>query len=264
MATVFMVGASKGIGLATRQSLIQQGHTVIGTSRQPIDGDLLALDINDEASIQRCMDMLATTSIDVLIYNAGYDLYSAAEDTTLADVRAQLETNFFGAVRMIQAVLPKMRRQGHGKIILLSSLGGRMALPFNSAYAASKFALEGYAESLRYELLPHNIFVTLVEPGQVKTDTLVTSIRSVNEPSAYGVPSAKLAQRARDEGEKATLTPEAVAQTILQLVERKAPPLRQLVGSQARMVVMMQQFMPVRLFERFIVRQFVTPLLKSS
>jgi len=174
MGTILIVGASKGIGLVTAQQLRQSGHRVIGTSRNPSDGDLLPLDVTDEGSIDHFMSLLEGELLDGMVYSAGYDLYSAAEDTSMDDLQAQLEANFLGAVRMTQAILPKLRLRGGGKLIFLSSLGGLSALPFNSAYSASKFALEGFAESLRYELLPHNIFVSLIEPGQVKTDTLST------------------------------------------------------------------------------------------
>lgn len=261
MATILIIGASKGIGLETARQLTQRGHTIIGTSRKSSDDSLLPLDVTDETSVSRFMERLGDRPLDGMIYNAGYDLYSAAEDTSIDDLIAQLDVNFLGAVRMTQAVLPRLREQGGGRLIFLSSLGGLNALPFNSAYSASKFALEGYAESLRYELLPHNIFVSLIEPGQVWTNTLATSIQSLSGASSYGVSSVQLANKARQAGERASLTTGAVARAVRRVVEHRKPRLRYLVGTQARMVVSLRTFLPERLFEGFIMRQFVYPLM---
>lgn len=266
---ILIAGASKGIGLVMARHLQAQGHTVFGTSRQPEKSNiddlrLLALDVNNPQSIQQCIEtvMHASGRIDVLINNAGYDLYGAAEDTSDSELRAQIETNFFGAVNLTQAVLPIMRKQGSGKIIHLSSIGGLVSLPFNSAYAASKFALEGYMESLRYELLPFNIFVSLVEPGQVRTETLETSVISTQKSTIFD--GQQVAQRAREQGKTASLKPEQIAQTISRIIAAKQPRLRYPVGSQVRMVVMLQRILPERLFESFIMSQFVKPLLKNS
>lgn len=261
MALILIVGASKGIGLETAQALGRRGHTVIGTSRKPTDNSLLPLDVTDSNSINQLSQTIKGQPLDAMIYSAGYDLYSAAEDTSIAELIMQLDANFLGAVRMTQAVLPQLRRRGSGKLIYLSSIGGMSALPFNSAYAASKFALEGYAESLRYELLPRNIFVSLIEPGQVRTDTLATSIRSLDGHSQYGVSSEKLAENARRRGEKATLTTNAVASTIVEIVEAHCPRLRYPVGAQARLVLTLRAVLPARLFENIILRQFVHPLI---
>jgi len=264
MATILIVGASKGIGLETAQQLRQAGHTVIGTSRNPSDDSLLPLDVTDESSIDHFMSLLETQSLDGMVYSAGYDLYSAAEDTSMDDLHAQIDANFLGAVRMTRAILPKLREQGGGKLIFLSSLGGLSALPFNSAYSASKFALEGYVESLRYELIPLNIYASLIVPGQVRTKTLATSIQSVEQPSNYGVSSLQLAEKARQAGEQAKLMPEAVARLIMGVIQNPRPRLRYLVGTQARLVITLRRWLPERLFENFIMRQFVKPVLKQG
>lgn len=265
MATLLVVGASKGIGLETAQQLRQAGHTVIGTSRRPSENSgLLPLDITEQSSIDHFMSLVEGKPLDGMVYSAGYDLYSAAEDTSMEALQAQMDANFLGAVRMTQAVLPKLRSQGGGKLIFLSSLGGLSALPFNSAYSASKFALEGYIESLRYELLPHRIYASLIAPGQVRTNTLETSIQSVEQPSRYGVSSRQLAEKARQAGERAALMPEAVARLIVDVVEHPRPRLRYLVGTQARLVVALRTWLPARWFEDFILRQFVTPVLKQG
>ncbi|HMQ30468.1 MAG TPA: SDR family NAD(P)-dependent oxidoreductase, partial [Chloroflexaceae bacterium] len=191
--------------------------------------------------------------LDVLVNNAGYDLCGAAEDTPLEELQAQVDENFFGAVRLTTAALPQMRRQGGGRIVTMSSVGGLLALPYNGAYAASKFALEGYSESLRYELLPAGIFVSLIEPGQVRTDTLETSIRSVNSTHARAV-----AERARALGRGAGLLPEEVARAVVRVVETRRPRLRYAVGGQARGLVWLKRLLPEPLLETFMMRQFVT------
>jgi NAD(P)-dependent dehydrogenase (short-subunit alcohol dehydrogenase family) len=263
---VLIIGASKGIGLEIAQVLHKNGAIVYGTSRNPQQAQLgtiefLPLDVTNEHSIQRAIEHVIQKSgrIDVVINNAGYDLYGASEDTTLEELSAQMDTNFIGIVRVIQAVLPIMRLQNGGKIINISSIGGLVALPFNSAYSASKFALEGYSESLRYEVLPFNIFISLVEPGQVITDTLATSIRSTQYSTTYS--AEQIAQRAREQGKKASLTPNQIAQTINTIIQANHPRLRYYVGAQTRIVTLLSRMMPQRLFERFIMSQFVNPLL---
>jgi short-subunit dehydrogenase len=261
MATILIVGASKGIGLEIARQLRARQHVVIGTSRTPKDDSLLELDITDADSVDGFMRALGEHPIDAMIYCAGYDLYSAAEDTRMEELMAQIDANFLGAVRMAQAVLPLMRQSDQGKLIFLSSLGGLNALPFNSAYSASKFALEGYAESLRYELLPLGIYVSLIEPGQVKTDTLATSIQSISRTSRYGVSSPWLAERARKEGAKARLSVRHVAKTVVAVIESRAPRLRYFVGTQTRAVMLMRQMVPAWMFEAFIVGRFVRSAL---
>jgi NAD(P)-dependent dehydrogenase (short-subunit alcohol dehydrogenase family) len=216
---------------------------------------MLPLDVTDEGSVRSAIAQVIAEAgrLDVLVNNAGYDLYGAAEDTPLEDLQAQVDANFLGAVRLTTAALPQMRRQSGGRIINMSSVGGLLALPYNSAYAASKFALEGYSESLRYELLPTGIFVSLIEPGQVRTDTLETSIRSVS-----GRHAEEVAERARSLGRGASLLPEQVARAVVRVVEARRPRLRYPVGGQARGVVWLKRLLPEPLLETFIMRQFVT------
>lgn len=257
--TVLISGASRGIGLLTARLLHERGHRVFGTARRPEAASapfpMLPLDVTDGASVRAAVAQVVAEAgrLDVLVNNAGYDLYGAAEDTPFEELQAQVDANFFGAVRLTTAALPHMRRQGGGSIVSLSSVGGLLALPYNSAYAASKFALEGYSEALRYELLPAGIFVSLIEPGQVRTDTLETSIRS-----AGGTHAEAVAERARALGRSASLLPEEVARAVVRVVEARRPRLRYLVGGQARQAVWLKKLLPEPLLEAFIIRQFVT------
>jgi short-subunit dehydrogenase len=155
-----------------------------------------------------------------------------------------------------------MRHQQHGQIINVSSLGGLVSLPFNSAYAASKF---GYSESLRYELLPFNIYVSLVEPGQVRRDTPETSIRGTAiGQSVYGVPPDAIAARARQLGMTARLEPAQVARVISRIVHSSRPGLRYRVGGQVRMVSALWTWLPEVIFETMIVNQFLRPSLERG
>jgi short-subunit dehydrogenase len=266
---ILIVGASKGIGLEIARTLHKHGSVVYGTSRAPQtshshDIRLLPLDVADEASITAAVRQIMNEQgrIDVLINNAGYDLHGAAEDTTFSELFDQINTNFFGTVRVIQAVLPMMRQQNRGKIINISSIGGLMALPFNSAYAASKFAIEGYSEALRYELLPFNILVSLVEPGQVRTDTLASSNVTTQRSTTYD--AREIVRHSVEAGQKASLKPTQVALTVSKIVQAARPRLRYKVRTQIRMVISMKRLFPEPVFERFIMGQFVKPLLKQG
>src|SRR3989454_6137768 len=164
--TVLVTGASSGIGQAIAQLLTERGFNVYGTSRKPT-GKLIPLDVRSDDSVRACIDRVGP--IDVLVNNAGYSLMSAAEETSIDEAKAQLETNFFGAVRMVNAVLPAMRKAGAGKIINIGSLAGITAIPFSAFYTASKFAIDGYSEALWHELRPLGISVSVIEPGFVHT-----------------------------------------------------------------------------------------------
>jgi NAD(P)-dependent dehydrogenase (short-subunit alcohol dehydrogenase family) len=170
-AVILITGASRGIGKSIGSLLAARGFEVFGTSRAPVPGafPMLALDVTSEQSVQQCVQSVLAKAgrLDVLINNAAYGLVGAAEETTLEEARSQMETNFFGVVRMVKACLPIMRRQKGGRILNISSLAGLTAIPFWPYYCASKFALEGFTEALRYEVRPWNIEVALIEPGDI-------------------------------------------------------------------------------------------------
>src|SRR5579862_6088499 len=174
--TILVTGASSGIGAAVVARLAADGHRVIGTARtsgprNPDGTPMLELDVTSDASAQACVARFLEIAgrIDVLINNAGYLQSGAIEEVTLDQARAQFDTNYFGVVRMINAVLPVMRRQKSGLIATTSSLAGIVPLPFWGHYNASKWAVEALMETLRHELRPMGIRVAMIEPGAIKT-----------------------------------------------------------------------------------------------
>lgn len=165
---VLITGASSGAGQSTARLLSQRGYQVFGTSRNLTvaehipDVEMLALDVRADDSVGACIDAVTQRAgrLDILVNNAGYELAGALEEVSVDEAKAQFETNFFGIVRMVKAVLPVMRRQKHGQIITISSLSGISPIPFMGIYSASKFAVEGYTEGLPHELKPFGIHVS--------------------------------------------------------------------------------------------------------
>lgn len=262
---VVVTGASRGIGRVISQHLAGAGYRVIGTSRQEAEPalsgvEMVQLDVQRSDSVTRCVDAVLRRAgrIDALVNNAGFDLYGALEETSWDEFEEQLSTNFSGAVRMVKAVLPQMRAQGGpARIVNVGSLGGRVGLPMNSAYAASKFALEGFSESLRMELLPHHIFVSLVVPGMVATDTLDTSIREVaSRQPEHSARRAAMVRQVRRDGARSATTPQDVARAVLRALTARRPLLRYPVGAQAAWVPRMKALLPQRVFEWLMQRLF--------
>jgi NAD(P)-dependent dehydrogenase (short-subunit alcohol dehydrogenase family) len=261
MKTALVTGTSSGIGLETARRLQQHGYRMFGTSRSAkptTEFETLELDVRSDRSAEACVNQVLARHgrIDLLVNNAGYDLYAAAEETSDAELRAQMETNFFGAVRMTKLVAPLMRAQKSGKIVQLSSVGGLFALPLNSAYAASKFALEGYSEALRHELLPFGVYVTLIEPGGVHTDSLETSVQlSSAELPAYQGAARGAAERLRAESRRTGLSPKSVAEAVVRAATHPRPPLRIAVGGIARFMPILKSLLP-NTFEGMIRSRF--------
>jgi NAD(P)-dependent dehydrogenase (short-subunit alcohol dehydrogenase family) len=177
---VLITGASSGIGKSTASYLAEKGYKIYAAARRVekmkdlavLGIQLVTMDVTDDASMIKGVDSIIAKEgrIDILINNAGFGSYGAVEDLPLAEARYQLEVNVFGAARLIQLVLPHMRRHQWGKIVNISSIGGKMATPLGSWYHASKFAMEGLSDSLRNEVKPFGIDVIVIEPGGVKSE----------------------------------------------------------------------------------------------
>src|ERR1700722_17193967 len=170
-----VTGASAGIGRACAEELHVAGWAVTGASRRGTTSGGwagLVMDVDDDDSVRSGVAGMLTAGgrIDAVVAAAGWGLAGAVEQCTIGEAKAQLETNLWGCVRVLQQVLPAMRAQGGGRIVLMSSIGGVIGIPFQAFYSASKFALEGLGEALAYEVAPFGVHVTLVEPGNVKTD----------------------------------------------------------------------------------------------
>ena len=182
--TVLITGASAGIGRATTDYFHQRGWQVVATMRTPEKSGAdhwfpgsdrflaLALDVTDLESIQQALGAAKAKfgRIDCVVNNAGYGLVGAFEATTAADVERQFGTNVFGLMNVVREILPTFRQQGEGTIVNLSSVGGQVTFPFYSCYHSTKWAVEGFSESLQFELRPFNIKVKLIEPGPIKTE----------------------------------------------------------------------------------------------
>jgi NAD(P)-dependent dehydrogenase (short-subunit alcohol dehydrogenase family) len=231
-SVILITGASAGIGRECANHLASTDWTVIGASRRGTSSGSwqgVAMDVDSD--------------------NSG--LAGAAENSSIEDAKAQFETNFWGAVRVTRAALPRLRDQGGGHVVLMSSIGGILGIPYQAFYSASKFALEGYAESLAYEVAPFNVHVTLVEPGNFKTDfTAVRRKVEVTGDDPYRTACEKaIAIMERDELHGAD--PADVAKVIEKILTNKNPPRRVSVGKlDERMGIMGKRLLPFRLFEK--------------
>jgi NAD(P)-dependent dehydrogenase (short-subunit alcohol dehydrogenase family) len=253
---IIVTGASAGIGQACADRLAKAGWTVVGASRRGSSGQSwqgMVMDVdNDESVAQGFAQVLAEHGrIDAVIAGAGWGLAGAAEQTPIADAKAQVETLLWGAVRCAQAALPTFRQQGGGRIVLIGSIGGVIALPYQAFYSVGKFALEGFAEALAYEVEPFGVQVTVIEPGNFKTD--FTQSRRTIVPSGDD-PYRAARERAigtmeRDEVHGAD--PADVAKAIERVLDSKKPPRRVTVGKMGERVgVMAKRLLPFRLFEK--------------
>jgi NAD(P)-dependent dehydrogenase (short-subunit alcohol dehydrogenase family) len=247
MSSVFFVtGASRGLGRKIVEAALSAGHRVVATARQPEDLDDLKvmygdqvdveqLDVTDPAQAETAISngIAAFGRIDVVVNNAGQGDRVSLEDTSLEDFRRQIDTNFLGTVYVTKAAIPVLRKQGGGRIIQISSLGGRMGSPGMTAYQSAKWAVGGFSEALAAEVSPLGIHVTVVEPGGMRTDWAGASMSSPTPSDPYL--STVGASAGAMEGFEATANgdPKKVADLVLIVAELDDPPLRILAGSDA-------------------------------
>jgi NAD(P)-dependent dehydrogenase (short-subunit alcohol dehydrogenase family) len=213
----------------------------------------MVMDVDDDMSVVDGVAALMTTHgrLDAVIAAAGWGLAGAVEHTPIGRAKAQLETNFWGAVRVVQAALPLMRAQGAGRLVLMSSIGGQIGIPFQAFYSASKFAMEGYAESVAYEVSPFGIEVTLVQPGNFRTGfTAAREDVAAEGDDPYAMAATKaVAQMVHDETNGAD--PIRVADVVVDVLTAKRPPRRVSVGKlDERVGLVAKRLLPFRLFER--------------
>ncbi len=267
---VLITGASSGIGRACAEYLYETGYTVYGTSRSGADPStadfddfdtfpLLKADVNIQSCVQELIHTILSreSRIDVLLNNAGISSVGAMEDFSMDEIRNQLETNFFGAVRMIQSVLPGMRERRTGLIINMSSIGGFMGLPFQAFYSASKFALEGVSESLRMELHEFGIKVVIIQPGNYNTP-ITENRRLINKSTDNSdyTQTFKRAYKVIKDEEKKGHNPLEIGQLVSKIIRNPTPKLRYMVGPLSeKMVKPYKKIFPYRLYE-WLVRKY--------
>lgn len=246
---ILVTGASSGFGLLIAKKLHESGYTVIGTSRNPekyaskLPFKMIALDLDSEQSINTLSDRLFKEigQLDILINNAGFLVNGIAEETPIELGRQQLETNFWGTIKVTNAVLPYFRKQKFGKIITVGSIVGLVSFPNAAYYAASKHALEGYFKALRYELNEFNISVAMIEPSAFKTSILDNSSSPTNKIEDYNSLRKKIVGFTNDLVDKAE-DPSKVMNKVLQVVQTDKPKFRNIVGKGTSVLINLQHF----------------------
>jgi NAD(P)-dependent dehydrogenase (short-subunit alcohol dehydrogenase family) len=277
-----VTGSSSGIGFETALLLARSGfHTyatmrnlekskkiteIANTEKLPLQ--VVQLDVNDDISVKNAIDKIVAATaenkrIDILVNNAGYGLFGSLEDTSLEEIKAQFETNFFGVIRVTQQVLPVMRKQnsGGGTIVNVSSVGGRIGVPVLSAYQSTKFALEGLSESMSYELEPFGIRVVIIEPGFIRTN-IINSSTSAEKALDPKSPYFSLMQKVKNyfksmmENVSSSSPPEEVAKVILQAITSENPQVRYIVGNDAATIIQARMNMPDKEFRKMVIQNF--------
>ena len=255
---VLVTGASSGIGLACAAYLAGRGFRVYGTSRRAAAGSpgnvtMLTADITDDRSVEQAIVTVLDREgrLDIVVNNAGMGIAGPVESTSIEQAKGQFEVNFFGAFRVCRAVLPAMRRQRSGYIINIGSIGGLLAIPYQSMYSASKFALEGLSEALRMEVRPFGIRVVIIEPGDHKT--ALTENRQFTEISiatdAYN-PSFEAALLKTAHDEQSGPAPEQIARLLYRIVNQRQPRLRYTIGPiPQRAAVWLKRLTPYSILE---------------
>lgn len=263
--TILITGASSGFGLMLANKLHQDGFNVIGTSRQPekyarsVPFKLLRLDIDNDASIESFTRELFTHTkqLDVLVNNAGYMVTGIAEETPLEVGRQQFETNFWGTIKVTNALLPYFRKQKSGQIITVSSIVGLIGPPNLSYYSASKHAVEGYFKALRFELNQFNIKVSVVEPVWFKTNLAQNAISSTGGNIADYDAYRKRVRAATQKGIDDAEAPDAVVHAITKIIGTKEPKFSNPVGKMTGMILFLQSYAP-KMFESSILKSVRT------
>ncbi|MEL6771236.1 MAG: SDR family oxidoreductase [Bacteroidota bacterium] len=262
--TVLITGASSGIGQATAERLAQDGWRVFGTSRKAAFGEwrgpvtMLPMDVDDAESVQEGVEWVLdqASRLDAVVSNAGWSLVGPLEETTDAELQAQLDTHLLGPHRLVRAALPALRAQdpvggSRGLLVFVGSIAGRIGLPFQGAYSASKFALAGWVQSLRLELAESDLRVALIEPGDIKTG--FGNARQFTAAHTDASPYRDALARALDvtlEGERTGPPPSVVADAIADLMAAPTPRPRQTVGRLAdRVGAWAADLLPDRLAE---------------
>lgn len=262
---VLITGISSGFGKATAEALSEKGYIVYGICRKPmidLTARIKALsgDVTDASSVQRAVATLITKEgrIDILINNAGMGISGSIEDSSPEDISLQMNTNFTGYVNMIRSVLPHMRKQGEGTIINISSIGGLMGLPYQGFYSASKYAIEGFSEALRMELLPYRIKVVVVQPGDFFTNFTANrkQVKITVSGSVYEAQFQKTLA-AIEKDEKTGLPPEFLAHKLVGIIGKKNPCHHYIVATlEQKFAVFLKQVLPAPWFMKILASHY--------
>jgi NAD(P)-dependent dehydrogenase (short-subunit alcohol dehydrogenase family) len=271
---VLITGCSTGIGRATAERLAQAGHTVYATARRPESiEDLkqrgcrtLALDVTSEKSMSAAVAAVeeAEGGIGALVNNAGYSQNGAVETVPLSVVRAQFETNVFGLLRMCQLVLPGMRRRGEGRIVNISSMGGRLTLPGGGIYHATKHAVEAISDAMRFEVSGFGVHVVVIEPGIIRSsfgETAAGSVSAEDGPYAEFNAAVAEANATASDGPLGKLggEPDDVAKVIEAAIAARRPRTRYRVTASARLLITQRRLLPDRAWDRVMSAAFRRP-----
>ena len=256
---VFITGVSSGFGLETARLLSQEGHTIYGTVRRTVDAipnvNYLKLDVRDKQAVSEAVRQIVEKEgrIDVLVNNAGMGIGGPLEFASEEEIHLQMDTNFMGLVHCVDAVLPYMRKQGEGRIVALSSIGGLMGLPFQGFYSASKFAIEGYCEALRLEVKAKGIKVVVLRPGDFSTGFTGSRKKVSDEAALQAYPLYREAINKVEHDETGGLKPEVLARKISKILGKKNPRDGYVVASlEQRLSVFLKRILPAKWFDRIL------------
>jgi short-subunit dehydrogenase len=265
--TVLVTGASSGIGKATAIYLAQNGYNVYGAARRTEKMQvlkeygikLIMLDVCNDESMVACVGEILNEagSIDVLINSAGLGSYGALEDVSMTEAKNQLQINLFGVARLIQLVLPQMRKNRFGKIVNISSIGGKVGLPMGSWYHASKFAIEGLSDSLRNEVRQFGVDVIVVEPGGTKSEMISIGSEDLMHASGNTVYKdlANRIQKMYADMEKNSVEPIVIARLIKAGIEAKHPKTRYIGGTMAKPMLFLRKILSDKMFDKMVMSQ---------
>ena len=263
---ILLTGASSGIGYQTAESLAKEGHIVYGAARRiekmedlkQFGVKSIYLDVTDENSIKNAVDTIIGNEgrIDVLINNAGYGSFGAVEDVDISEAKMQFEVNLFGLARLVQLVLPYMRKQKSGRIINVSSMGGRLTTYFGAWYHATKYALEAFSDALRMEVSDFGIDVSLIEPGGIKTDWGIIASDKLEKSAkggAYEKEAMKTAKGMKKQYSGNLLSnPIVITKAISKAVNSNRPKARYLIGFMAKPLVFLHTILPAKVFDKIM------------
>jgi short-subunit dehydrogenase len=264
--TVLVTGASSGIGRATAQLLLERGHRVIGTSRDParipaesrLEGVVYrALDLTDIYAIEGFVAALGAEGhrVDVVVNNAGESQSGPLEDLPVGALERLFRLNVLGPVHLTQLLLPGMRHRGYGRVVMVGSMLASFPLAYRSSYVATKAAIKGFATAARFEMAPYGVWLTTVEPGSINTGISERRTKYIAENSPHSK-AFRTMLRTLDRNEKEGIAPARVARTIVRAIEADEPDALYAVGSNAPAVFALQRALPRSLVENVLARKF--------